>query len=398
MLLVLMLATMPWLGAAAASAQSCSRADLARTTDQIGASLRRLNAETAPRLQAKMRQLKELRGWSDGEFQDLAVAAAADSRTAALDKAANELFERIDMIGSAKGEGGVDCARVADLDAAGLELLSTMRAKATHTISRLDQLIAEASPALAKAPPAPSPSEVARDPSPPTPPAKAEAAKEPARTAEARPPRPAAPPAVAPPPVTSGWTTRTEAAPAAAVQPAPSETATAQPTPPAARPEADGYTIDEIREASRGFFGTISTSLASVIEHAFAQSGRPTAYVLGDEGGGAFLAGLRYGNGTLYLRSGGRQRVFWHGPSIGYDVGIAGSKTMFLIYGLSRAEELFSRFTGIDGSAFIVGGVGMTLLTDGRIVMSPIRSGVGLRLGASIGFVRFTSEPTWNPF
>ena len=160
----------------------------------------------------------------------------------------------------------------------------------------------------------------------------------------------------------------------------------------------DGYTIDEIRDATRGFFGTVSTSLASVIEHAFQQSGRPTAYVLGQEGGAAFLAGLRYGEGTLYLRNGGQQQVYWHGPSIGYDIGGDGSRTLFLIYNLDQPDNLFRRFTGVDGSAYLVGGVGMTLLKGGPVTMAPIRSGLGLRLGASIGYVRFTPRPTWNPF
>ena len=162
--------------------------------------------------------------------------------------------------------------------------------------------------------------------------------------------------------------------------------------------EGGGYTIDEIREATRGFFGTVSTSLASVIEHAFQKGGRPTAYVLGNEGGGAFLAGLRYGEGTLYVRSGGSQKVYWHGPSIGYDLGAEGSRTLFLIYGLDDPANLFRRYTGVDGSAYLVGGVGMTLLKGGPVTMAPIRSGIGLRLGASIGYVRFSPKPTWNPF
>lgn len=162
--------------------------------------------------------------------------------------------------------------------------------------------------------------------------------------------------------------------------------------------EGGGYTIDEIREATRGFFGTVSTSLASVIEHAFQKGGRPTAYVLGNEGGGALLAGLRYGEGTLYLRNGGSQKVYWHGPSIGYDLGAEGSRTLFLIYDLHQPDTLFRRFTGVDGSAYLVGGVGMTLLKGGEVTMAPIRSGLGLRLGASIGYVRFSARPTWNPF
>ena len=162
--------------------------------------------------------------------------------------------------------------------------------------------------------------------------------------------------------------------------------------------EGGGYTIDEIREATRGFFGTISTSLASVIEYTFKTAGQPTAYVLGTEGGGAFLAGLRYGEGRMYLRSGGSQKVYWHGPSIGYDVGGAGSRTLFLIYNLHEPDAVFRRFTGVDGSAYLVGGVGVTLLKGGDVTMAPIRSGLGLRLGANIGYVRFSPRPTWNPF
>jgi hypothetical protein len=163
--------------------------------------------------------------------------------------------------------------------------------------------------------------------------------------------------------------------------------------------QEDGYTIDEIRDATRGFFGTISTNLASVIEHAFKELGRPTAYVLGTEGGGAFLAGLRFGKGTLYMRSERDVRnVYWHGPSVGTDFGASGSRTLFLIYRLQGPDDLYRTFTGIDGSAYFVGGVGLTLLKGGPVIMAPIRSGVGVRLGANLGYVRFTPRPTWNPF
>jgi hypothetical protein len=134
------------------------------------------------------------------------------------------------------------------------------------------------------------------------------------------------------------------------------------------------------------------------MEHAFSTLGRPTAYVIGSEGGGAFIAGLRYGKGTLVLKDGGKREVFWHGPSIGYDFGASGAKTMFLVYNLKNEIDIFTGFSGVEGSAYLVGGVGMTLMTDGRTVMAPIRSGVGLRLGASIGYIRFTARPTWNPF
>jgi hypothetical protein len=162
--------------------------------------------------------------------------------------------------------------------------------------------------------------------------------------------------------------------------------------------DAEGYTIEEIKAASAGFFGQVSANLGSVIEHLFRKSGRPTGYILGTEGGGAFIAGVRYGDGTLYMRSGGSQKIYWHGPSVGADFGGAGSKTLFLIYKLTSPEELYSSFTGIDGSAYLVGGVGVTLVTNGAVVLAPIRSGVGLRLGANLGYLRFTPKATWNPF
>jgi hypothetical protein len=170
-------------------------------------------------------------------------------------------------------------------------------------------------------------------------------------------------------------------------------------TPALPPPEQDGYTIDEIRDATRGFFGSVSTNLAAVIEHAFKQSGRPTAYVLGYEGGGAFLAGLRFGKGTLFMRSqAGTRDVYWHGPSLGTDFGASGSRTLFLIYRMDSPNDLYRNFTGIDGSAYFVGGVGLTLLKGGPVIMAPIRSGVGMRLGANVGYLRFTETPTWNPF
>jgi hypothetical protein len=234
--------------------------------------------------------------------------------------------------------------------------------------------------------------------------------------------KPAAEQVPAPPPATKPEQKKTAEKPdqKVAAKPQPWETTTAQPPAAAASPpplppppppgepytlppeafagEEDGYTIDEIREATRGFFGTISTNLASVLEHAFRKSGRPSAYVLGTEGGGAFLAGVRYGSGTLYLRSGGTQQVYWHGPSIGSDFGAEGSRTLFLIYHLREPSGLYRNFTGIDGTAYLVGGVGITFLKGGEVIMAPIRSGLGLRLGASIGYVRFTPRPTWNPF
>lgn len=158
------------------------------------------------------------------------------------------------------------------------------------------------------------------------------------------------------------------------------------------------FSPGEIRDAGHRFFGKITQSLASVIEYSFKRSGRPTAYILGEEGGGAFVAGLRYGEGIMYMKDGRKFKVFWQGPSLGYDFGAEGSKTMTLVYSLWEPGEIFNTFGGVDGSAYVVGGVGVTFLTNNRVTLAPIRSGIGLRLGANLGYLKYTSRPTWNPF
>jgi hypothetical protein len=158
------------------------------------------------------------------------------------------------------------------------------------------------------------------------------------------------------------------------------------------------YSSDEIKGAGHSLFGSISQGLASAIEHTFRRQGRPNGYILGEEGGGAFIAGLRYGQGTLFTKDAGSFPIYWQGPSLGFDAGAAGSKTMILVYNLRDTREIYDRFGGIDGSAYVVGGVGVTLLGKDHITMAPIRSGVGLRLGANVGYLKFSHKPTWNPF
>jgi len=150
--------------------------------------------------------------------------------------------------------------------------------------------------------------------------------------------------------------------------------------------------------AGHRFFGTVSRGLATVIETAVSQWGQPNGYVLGEEASGAFFGGLRYGEGMLYTKNAGDLKVFWQGPTIGYDLGGEGARTMMLVYNLPATEAIYQRFAGIDGSVYVVGGFGMTALTANDIVLVPIRSGVGLRLGANLGYLKFTPVSTWNPF
>jgi hypothetical protein len=169
----------------------------------------------------------------------------------------------------------------------------------------------------------------------------------------------------------------------------------AQNTPQPANPS---YSSHEVVDAGHQFFGGVSRGLANIVERAGSQWGLPNGYILGQEGGAAFIGGLRYGEGVLYTKNAGDLRVYWQGPSVGWDVGGEGARTMMLVYNLPATEAIYQRFGGVDGSAYVVGGLGMTMLTANNIVLVPIRSGIGLRLGASVGYLKFTPQATWNPF
>ena len=356
-----------------AFAATCTAEDFAAAVDKSGAQLRTFNAEALPKLQDKLKQLKEKKGWDE----EKALDSARDDRTGKLDAEAEDLIVKIDTLGRPPEKGPPDCSKLAELEAAGIELLAVMKAKSTYMLAKLDTQIAGGGKEAAA---------VSKDPAP--------TAKETKPATDATPPKPVAKSAA------QKWATHTKQQPGAGPR---DEVPTLEPGPSVAMleplgPEEAGYNIDEIREISRGFFGTISTELGSVLEYAFSSAGRPDGYVLGTEGGGAFLAGLRYGSGKLYMRAGGSSDIYWHGPSIGTDIGASGSRTMFLIYRVHQPEELYRQFTGIDGSAYFIGGVGITFLKGGDVTMAPIRTGLGFRIGANIGYIRFTPRATWNPF
>lgn len=161
---------------------------------------------------------------------------------------------------------------------------------------------------------------------------------------------------------------------------------------------SDTYSGDELVQTGSEFFGSVAQGLASLVERAVSQYGLPNAYILGEEAGGAIFAGARYGEGTMYTRNQGEHRLFWQGPTIGMDFGGDGSKVMMLVYNLQSTGDIYGRYPGVDGSAYIVGGLGMTVIKYDDVVMVPIRSGVGLRAGLNVGYLKFTEEPTWNPF
>ena len=177
----------------------------------------------------------------------------------------------------------------------------------------------------------------------------------------------------------------------------PQQLADAWPVPPQPPPPTQ-FSSDEVVAAGHHFFGSVARDLALIVEKAASRWGLPNGYILGEEAGGAFIGGLRYGDGKLYTKNAGDMRVYWQGPTLGFDAGADGARTMMLVYNLPRTEAIFERFGGVDGSAYLVGGFGMTALTTNDIVVVPIRSGVGFRLGANLGYLKFTPSPTWNPF
>lgn len=166
-----------------------------------------------------------------------------------------------------------------------------------------------------------------------------------------------------------------------------------------AKAQANGtYSGQEIVDAGHNFFGATSGALASVIERTFSTYGQPNGYILGQDGGAAFAVGATYGEGTLYTKNAGDHPVFWQGPSLGFDFGAQGSRTMMLVYNLNSIDALYQRFAGISGSAFVVGGIGATFLESQGMILVPVRTGVGARLGVNIGYLKLTPQATWNPF
>ena len=162
--------------------------------------------------------------------------------------------------------------------------------------------------------------------------------------------------------------------------------------------QAQEYTAQEIIDSGHKFFGATSGGLASVVEKIFASYGLPNGYLLGEEGSGALIGGLTYGEGTLYTKNAGDHKTFWQGPSLGWDFGGEGSRVMMLVYNLDDVSSIYNRFGGVAGSAYVVAGVGFNVLKNNNMLLVPIRTGVGARLGINLGYLKLTEKPTWNPF
>lgn len=194
------------------------------------------------------------------------------------------------------------------------------------------------------------------------------------------------------------------AAGVARAQPAPQGQPTQGLPPPDSKPDyaanskAETYSRDEIVNNVSDFLGVTAEAAGGVIERAFKENGQPTAYIAGEEASGAITVGARYGRGLLYMKGKDPIQVYWQGPSIGWDLGGNASRVFTLCYNLFYPEALFQRFPGVEGSAYLVGGVGVNYQRSEDITLAPIRAGVGLRLGANIGYLSYSRKRHWFPF
>ena len=158
------------------------------------------------------------------------------------------------------------------------------------------------------------------------------------------------------------------------------------------------YHEDDLIGAAEGVFGKGAEGLADMIKGLLKKQGEPNAYIVGREGGGAFVFGLRYGSGTLYHKVEGTQPVYWTGPSLGFDAGANAGSAFILVYNLYDTEDLFHRYGAGEGQAYLIGGFHVSYLRRGDVVLIPVRMGAGLRLGANIGYMKFSHDQNWMPF
>lgn len=201
--------------------------------------------------------------------------------------------------------------------------------------------------------------------------------------------------------------------PAASASPAPSAAPTlsaepvadgavpqAAPTDPAAAPPADPatYQKDDLVGEAEKVFGKGAAGLGGLIEDLLRKQGQPNAYITGREGGGALVVGLRYGSGVLHHKIEGERKVYWTGPSVGFDAGANAGSTFVLVYNLYNTEDIFKRYGAGEGQAYLVGGFNVSYLRRGDVVLIPIRMGVGLRLGVNAGYMKFSRKQNWFPF
>jgi hypothetical protein len=414
------IAVFPYAGNAA---DQCDAHVFGVQIDQTAQALRTLNRESERRFQERLLAIAKAKGWTESQKADKAAAAMDDSKLETFNAEIEQLVGQLDTL-NVTPKNDISCARLSELKSVNDKLIAIMRQKAGFILAQLESEAGRA-PISPYSPTAPmgksaqppqlasaTPEEMSPANVPPAnvpwsanvakalrPPASAQQTKTPAASETS-------------PPSSNAQQTKTASAAEAplAIRPAQSQqdgkVASLRPPVSDALPPATssptGYTPQDIRNAGAGVFGTLTSEFAAVMNHAFDTFGQPNAYIIGDEGGGAFLAGLRYGEGTLYSRVNGVETapssIYWQGPSLGADIGATGSRTLFLVYNLENSEGLYRRFPGIDGSAYVAGGFGLTLYRSRNMLIVPIRTGLGLRIGASVAYLKFTERASLNPF
>ena len=403
-------------------AQQCDTRAFNAVIDETAQTLRTLNKDSERRFQDRLQAVGSSKKWTEAQKSEKATQAMDDSRLGSFNSEIEQLVSQLDALSAAKGNE-ITCQRLNEVKTVRDRLTTVMGQKAGFILAQLDsqgvpapqQNASQQAPKpapLAPAPAAPNAQipDKAPDAAPPAKKPQSAWAANLSKVPSANPPPPApsapAPVQAAPPPLPPPSTAN---APMPLRPQAPSGERYAslppQPEPAAPMsmpPMARGYSPRDIKEASEGIFGSVTSDLAGVVNYAFKKYGEPNGYIIGNEGGGAFLAGLRYGDGQLYARINGVEtgptKIYWQGPSIGADVGATGSRALFLVYNLDDMGALYRRFPGIDGTAYVAGGVGLTVFQSGNLVIIPIRAGLGLRIGASIAYLKFTERASWNPF
>ncbi len=371
------------------SAKTCSTEALGETVDRIGASLRKLDENGNGVFRPKLAELAKKKKMTMPVAESWVWQNLRDPRITEYDQKIDGLIGDIDHLSDPK-DATQNCASIEKLTRAEKQLINLMQQRSDYVLQELDKHIAglPAQPKkVAKAPTKPAPKPTAQaapevKPITPKQTVRAPETPKPPQTAKTQQPAPTQP--------ATEWLPSVAATPDAALE---------QPPVGATYPALKTtFSVSDISKAGSGVFGNVSSHIAAAINGAFAKFGQPNAYVVGTEGGGAFLAGLRYGKGHVHFTDGTRQKVYWNGPSFGYDLGADGSRVMFLIYNLKSVDQLFIRYPGIEGAAYLAGGVGVTVLGRKGTTIVPIRSGVGLRLGASLAYLRFSPKRRWNPF
>ena len=401
--------------AAGRAAQTCDARAFGLQIDQTAQSLRTLNRESERRFHDRLEVLAKKHSWSDAQKADKAAAAMDDAKLEAFNNDIEELAGQLDAL-SATPNSEVSCSRLSELKTVQERLIAVMGQKSGFILAQLEAEGSKAPvspyakqqfPAMAEqtasAPAAPQQQAEIAQPAAPAPAWSANLAQTPPPPAPRQPAasaQPNAPLSLKPAPAQPD--TRVAALPKPQSNPA--VTPPAPVTDPILPPPsaASGYTPDEIHRVGQGVFGALTSDLAVLVNRTFKQFGQPNAYIVGGEDGGAFLAGLRYGEGKLFTRLNGIDTgpapIYWQGPTLGADLGANRSQTLFLVYNLQDSTSLYRRFPGLDGSAYVAGGLGMTVYRSGDTLIVPIRTGLGLRLGASIAYLKFTERASLNPF